>query len=151
LTDEVETISEELINEMDPLLREHYHEVAMYQDKIELNPCYDTYFVLEDQNSLRIFTWRDEEGMIIGYNVFFIKNHPHYQDTMYAVNDIIYVHPGHRGMEVPPFLQWCEHQLWSYDQVDVVTYHMKENKPFHGLMEFLEYDHAEHTYTKYVG
>ena len=135
--------------EIQPLLDEHHKEVAMYQDKIDLAVDWEKYAAMADIDTIRIYTWREEDELV-GYNVFFLSPHPHYVDHEFAVNDILYVHPDHRGVNVATFLNHCEEQLVS-EGASVVTYHMKEQKPFHELMQWLEYDHAEHVYTKYVG
>lgn len=135
--------------DIEPLLEDHYKEVAMYQDKIKLNVDWKAYELLEKNDKLRIMTWR-ENMELIGYNVFFLNQNAHYQDHLYAVNDIIYVRPDHRGPEVKVFIDACE-QAMVDEGVSVITYHMKEQKPFHALMEWAEYDHAEHVYMKYIG
>lgn len=148
---------DDFISSTRPLLKEHYWEVAMYQDKIDLNIDEDIYQLLEDTDKLRIYTWRDEdcgdwELSMVGYNVFFIHEHPHYKDHVFAVNDIIYIKPHFRHTgDTLKFFEWSEQQLVD-EGASVITYHMKENKPFHTLMkDMLGYDHAEHIYTKYIG
>ena len=138
----------ECLEEMKPLLKEHYKEVAMYQDHIDLNPKYDLYQKMELGGYLSVFTARDQ-GRLVGYAIFFIDTHMHYQDHAYAVNDVLYIDPEyrHEGRAVS-FLDWIEKQLEK--EVSVITYHMKIYKPFQSLMKYLQYDHAEHIYTKYV-
>lgn len=138
-----------VIEELKPLLVEHYKEVAMYQDKIELNPDYDLYKALDLMGNLKIYTMRTDDELT-GYNVFFIKDHIHYKDHKFAINDVVYIHPDYRhDVDTPNFINYCEDKL-KEEGVSVVTYHMKEHKPFHTLMGFLGYDHAEHLYTKYI-
>lgn len=148
------SFNEERISEMrellEPLLEEHYKEVAMYQDHIDLNPNWEAYEAMEEIGNTRMYAmWRDEE--LIGYNVFFVTPHMHYQDHEYAVNDVVYIHPDYRGTEcTPEFFNYCEEMLQK-EGISVISYHMKTFKPFQSLMEALEYDHAEHVYMKYVG
>lgn len=144
-------IYKDFILDIGSVLRDHYEEVAMYQDKIDLNIDEAVYQVLEDTNKLRIYTWREDDD-IIGYNVFVIHQHSHYKDHMFAANDIIYIKPEFRHTKgTPDFMNWCEDHLVD-EGISVITYHMKENKPFHTLMkDMLGYDHAEHIYTKYIG
>jgi len=139
-----------VIEELKPMLSEHYKEVAMYQDKIDLDPDYNVYKELQKQGVLHLFTWRDE-GKIKGYNIFFVREHPHYKKNKFAHNDIVYVDPEYRHTkETIEFFEFCEQYLFEAG-ADVVTYHMKVNKTFNALMEHLIMDHAEHIYTKYIG
>jgi spermidine synthase len=93
---------------------------------------------------------RDDDNLI-GYNIFFLKEHPHYKDHVFATNDIVYIDPKYREeLTSPEFFKWCEDQLKS-SGVSVITYHMKVMKSFQSLMKLLEMDHAEHVYTKYIG
>jgi len=140
----------DVIDELKPMLAEHYKEVAMYQDKIKLAPDYEAYEQLQDAGMLYILTWRDEDKLK-GYNIFFMRHHPHYENTNYAANDVVYIDPESRHtLGTVEFFQWCEAYL-NDAGADVITYHMKVMKSFHALMTGLDMDHAEHIYTKYIG
>lgn len=140
----------EVRDEIEPMLEQHYLEVAMYQDHIKLNPDWQGYENMEDMDLMYIFTMRDDEKLV-GYSVFFITPHLHYQDHEYAVNDIVYIDPEYRGTEhTPNFFMYCQDEMKD-NGASVITYHMKVFKPFHTLMEILGYDHAEHLYMKYIG
>ena len=140
----------DLIEELKPYLHDHYKEVAMYQDKIPLDPNYEAYGLAQDNGVLHMFTMRDE-GELIGYNIFFVQSHPHYNSTYWAMNDIVYIAPDQRhNLASLEFFQYCEEQLKEFG-ADVITYHMKVMKTFQALMESLDMDHAEHMYTKYIG
>ena len=142
---------EHVIKEVEPMLEDHYKEVAMYTDKIALDPDYTVYKELQKQDKLWWFTWR-EEGEIKGYNVFMVQPHPHYKSTTYAMNDIVYIAPEQRhSTETVEFFKHCEEVLRSEAKADVITYHMKVLKTFQTLMTALEFDHAEHLYSKYIG
>ena len=141
---------QDFLDECEPMLADHYEEVAMYTDKIDLDPDYTRYEQAEEADLLRIFTLKDD-GKIVGYNIFFVGAGLHYSSTKYALNDIVYIDPDHRHQEhTVTFFKRCESWL-KEEGVQVISYHMKANKTFTGLMEFLEFDHAEHVYTKYVG
>ena len=147
----------EFISSTRPLIREHHWEVGIYQDEIDLNIDEDLYTTLDEAGKLRIYTWRDEKTLdwplsMRGYSLFFVHSHPHYKDHLFASNDIVYVKPHfrHTGNTLK-FFEWCEQQLVD-EGVSVISYHMKEDKPFHTLMkDMLGYDHQEHIYTKYIG
>lgn len=137
------------LEEMKPLLHDHWEEVAAYPDKIRFDPQYDRYIELEKLGAVRTFVVRFQHKMV-GYFVFFTVPHMHYKGTTYAQNDIVYIKPEHRGKHTPAMFEYVEHTLKT-EGLDVVTYHMKTYAEFHELMEYLEYDHMEHIYTKYIG
>lgn len=143
---------DDVIEEMKPLLEDHYVEVAMYQDKIELNPNWGIYQAMNDVGNVHIFTARDDErdGKLIGYCVTFMQNNPHYMDHEYAVNDVIYVDPEYRHTEVAPMMLSELEKIMKSQGVSVMTFHMKTHLPFETLMQSLGYDDAEKLYTKYI-
>tara|TARA_Y100000114_G_scaffold50443_1_gene46036 strand:+ start:1235 stop:1693 length:459 start_codon:yes stop_codon:yes gene_type:complete len=145
---QIETL-DEILEELEPLLEEHYYEVAMYQDRIQLNPNYDFYRTAEQNGSLLIWTGRDN-GALVAYCITFLQFNPHYQDHLYAVNDVIYVCPEYRhGETAIELIQGLQEKLKQYE-VSVMTFHMKTFKPFETLMKALNFDKAEYLYTKYI-
>lgn len=141
----------EVIEDLKEILPQHYEEVALYRDKIDLNPDYDFY---EDgyyeANSIHFFTARDN-GKLVGYVVTMIYPNPHYKDHIYAVNDLLYVLPEYRHTEVAvQMLKQFEQEMKDLG-VSVMTMHMKTYKTFEALMDSLEFDKSEYLFTKYIG
>lgn len=135
------------LEEMKPLFALHWKEVAAYQDKIALDPNYAKYLQMEQMDMVRTFVLR-ADGKMVGYWVFFITPHPHYQADRFAVNDIVYVDPDYRRVDLTPrCFDAVERQLKA-EGVSVITYHMKTYKPFESLLKGLGYDHLEHLYGK---
>lgn len=133
-----------------PLFKEHYKEVHLFPDEIPFNPCYVTYERLEELGAIETFIvkWGDE---IVGYAIFTVNYNPHYQDHIYAVNDVIFVKPEHRHTGVADYMvAFCERYLKEERDVSVITYHMKPFKPFRNLMERNSYKHGEELFMKYV-
>lgn len=140
----------ECLEEMKPILRQHYEEVAMYKDKIELNPDYTKYLAMSDLGILHVVTAR-LKGELIGYFISVLSPHIHYSDHTYAVNDILFIKEEYRysGVGVTMF-KYAEKQLKELG-VSVITIHMKTALPFDALCQGLGYDYAERQYTKYIG
>ena len=138
----------DVIEELKPLLAEHYKEVAVYQETIELNPNYHVYELMAAQGSLHMFTTRTVDKELIGYSVSFLNQHPHYSDHTYAVNDILYVHPDHRHTEAAPRMLTELEAVMREKGISVMTFHMKTYKPFETLMDALEYDKIEYLFSK---
>lgn len=146
----VEEFSPDLMSELFPLLVDHYEEVAMYKDKIKLNPSFKWYYQQHKAGALHIVVARDE-GKVVGYFVTIISTNPHYQDHLFGVNDILYVDPSHRGTTLAVRLfKYAEEKLRERG-VSVMTLHMKTAHPFTDFAERLGYDQAEYNYTKYIG
>ena len=142
----------DVINEIKPLLEDHYEEVAMYKEHIEFNPNYELYLHMDQTGDIHIFTARDQDvgGAIVGYCVTFMQHHPHYMDHIYAVNDIIYVADEYRHTEVAPEMIMRLEKEMQDEGASVMTFHMKTYKPFRTLMESLNFEEAEILYSKYI-
>jgi GNAT superfamily N-acetyltransferase len=139
-----------VLKEMTPMNIEHYEEVAMFQDKIDLSPMYEEYFGLEDLGMLAVFTVRSSERLV-GYSIFFIRNHVHYGQSTWAFNDIIFLDKEFRNSSASKDLMDFSVKCLKERGVDVVTMHMKVSKPFHTLMDRCGFNHAENVYLKYIG
>ena len=138
------------LEELKPLLASHYEEVAMYKDKINFNPDYARYKVLEEAGALHIVVARDAEELV-GYFICFLMPHLHYKDNLYAVNDIVYIKEELRSSKAGlDMFNYAENSLRSLG-ASVLCIHMKTSLPFDSLCEGLGYDYAERNYTKYIG
>jgi GNAT superfamily N-acetyltransferase len=133
-----------------PLLKEHWKEVAVYQDDVPLDVDVDRYRQLEEMDRLHIVTCRDD-GKLVGYCVTFINNHLHYKSTVFALNDIIYLSPEYRragvAYEMVTFVEECLKARWD---VKVLTLHMKTAIPFESLAEACGFNKVEYIYSKVV-
>ena len=77
------------------LLTRHWEELTKRKDVFTVNPDLPTYRTLEEANRLAVVTARDE-GKLVGYFVWFIFPHAHYQDTLVATEDLHFLHPEYR-------------------------------------------------------
>ena len=139
-----------VVDDIKPLIKSHWDEIALNQDRIKLNPDWDAYQNFEDQDRLRIFTARDK-GELVGYFVVIIGVNIHYKDHLFASNDIIYLSPNHRkgftGIRLIKFAEKCLRE----DGISVLTINTKVHQPFDKLMDFLKFNKIERVYSKYVG
>jgi Acetyltransferase (GNAT) family len=96
---EREYCSDALFEEVKPLLFEQWREIANYQDEIPLDVDYDFYRRMESQKKL---VWLNArlDGELVGYSVFMLIRHPHYQSTVFAMNDVIFVRMEHRKSRI---------------------------------------------------
>ena len=139
-----------VVEDIKPLLEEHWEEVALNKDKIKINPDWEAYFSLESQGKLDIFTARDE-GVLVGYFVVFVYAHILYKDHFFAKNDLIYLSPSHRkgftGIRLIKFAEKCLKE----DGVSVLVVNTKNHRPFHKVMQFLGFIPEDVEYSKYIG
>lgn len=145
-----EEVAADLIDEIKPLIEDHYKEVALYQDNIPLKPDFDKYVELNENGMLRIFTAR-REGKLIGYFLVVVMPHLHYKENVFAMNDIIYVEPSKRGGMVAYRLIKYVEKVLKDEGVSVLMINMKTSNMFSRLLEGLGFTNTELVYTKYIG
>ena len=93
-----------ILEEVKPLLEEHWREIALYQDQFPLNPNYEKYKALDSMGMVHVVTARvgvmghgsSSKGELIGYYISFVMPHLHYQDCIIAINDILFLKKEHR-------------------------------------------------------
>lgn len=134
--------------ELDPLLVEHWREVAHYQD-ITLDVDRERYESLEESGKLRCFTAR-VEGKLVGYLVYFVNTNAHYQGSLQAVQDVFFVDPEHRGSRLGAELLVASHWHLMSEGVQVVMQHVKvkQSLDFGPMLKTLGYEHVEAIYCK---
>lgn len=132
------------------LIRLHWEEIAVNKDKIKLNPDWDAYHALEQNQRLKIFTARSEEELV-GYFVVITGSNLHYKDHVFAVNDILYLKKEYRkGRTGIKLIKFAEKYLRD-DGVSVLNINTKVHKPFDVLMEYMGFGLVERVYSKYIG
>ena len=130
------------IPELEPLFEKHWEEIAHYKD-IPARPDYPTYLAADAGGFLRLYTARTEDGVMIGYAVFFVRYNIHYMDSLQAMQDLLFVHPDYRKGRVGiKLIQFCDDQLRA-DGVQVVYQHVKLNHDFGPLLKRLGYEPVE--------
>lgn len=93
-TAQVESLTRGL-GELKPLLPHHWAEIAIFTDRMPLDPDYGAYLAADACGELTYVTAR-EDGRLIGYTLFWVKPHLHYRSTLTATMDLIYLWPDHR-------------------------------------------------------
>lgn len=97
VTFQVEPYSEMCEEWLDgPISKEHWQEIAMDKDEIELAVSRETYKDMETKGILHCLTVRDE-GKLVGYYIAIVMVHPHYSTFgPMAMTDIYYLAPEYR-------------------------------------------------------
>lgn len=136
------------LDDIKPLFHDHWLEIAGNKDTIPLDPDFDRYQILEDQEMLRIFTVRDE-GKLVGYFISFIAPNLHYKTTIYALNDVLYVDPDYRaGTVAYRMFNGAMKDLKDNCNVDMLVIHMKVKFEFRKLLKSLGFTRVEENWER---
>lgn len=84
------------VMEIRPLGADHYAEVVTHSPG-EYALDEELYQSIENNGNLRLFTARDQLGILRGYCAFLVNYDPHSHDTLVATEDSIYIEPSFRG------------------------------------------------------
>lgn len=142
---QVEGVSPDLLSEMLPLLVEHWKEVAHFPD-IPLNPDFSMYKACERQGILRCYTAR-KDGVLIGYAIFFVRPNAHYQTSLQANQDIVFISKEARGRTGMKLIQFCDEQLKA-EGVQAVYQHVKVAHNFGPMLERMGYELVDLIYAR---
>jgi len=130
------------LDELIPLLQNHWEEIANHQDTVPLDPDWDKYLAMDDSGAMSVVVAR-ENGRVIGYFISFIHHHMHYRSTLYAYNDILYVDPSRRKGTVAYRMFKFAMTVLVDRGVQVVVCHMKINHEFRSLLRRLGFKQTE--------
>lgn len=135
----------DVMDDIKPLLEEHWREIAHYHD-IQLDPDYMFYADADNNGMIRVFTARDDGNKLVGYSIFFVRPNIHYKQSLQAVQDILFITKGRRGMGAR-FIKWCDEQLAS-EGVQVVYHHIKSAHNFGPMLERMGYQLVDLIFAK---
>lgn len=142
-----EVVTTALIDELLPLLEVHREEISAFKD-MPLNPMTENYVTLYNMYMYKVYVARDEDNAIIGYAGYFVHPNYHYQDYIYATQDVVYVEKSKRGFMLGTrLLNYADEQLKEFG-VAVVTHHVKVKQDFGVLLERIGYKWIEKIYMK---
>lgn len=137
-----EPITDEVIEQIKPLLQAHFDEVEHYKD-IPLDPNYAAYKALDEAGVVRLFTVR--KGLeLVGYSIMFVMPAYHYKGSLQATHDSLFILKGHRGCG-EKFIQFCDSELQS-EGVQVVYQSLKLTHNFGHMLERIGYQHVDNVY-----
>jgi GNAT superfamily N-acetyltransferase len=147
VTVQVEQITDEIIEEIKPLIEEHWEEIAENKDIIKLNPDFEWYKENGAAGILHLVTARTN-GDLQGYFLSCLAPNPHYKDHIFAQNDILFVRKDYRGTNLPVRMFLYAEEKLKEEGVSVLSLHMKVEHPFVGFAEKLGYKKSEYNFTK---
>lgn len=85
----------EIFDELQRLVPIQWREIALDQQEIPLDPDWQRYAEWDRTGNLAITTVRDN-GVLAGWHISMIGLHPHYQTTLFGMQDLYYVLPEYR-------------------------------------------------------
>jgi hypothetical protein len=121
----METVNSCLDGGIESLIRAHWREVGLDHDAVPLSVDWNRYRRSEAEGSLFALTMRDD-GKLVGYNIFFVMPHMNYMNTVFGLNNVVYVCPTHRGMNGLRLLLETDRRLKEKGVVKSV-YHSKND------------------------
>lgn len=137
-------------HEVQPLIENHWQEIAINQDKIKLNPVFDDYVKMCDAGTLKIFTVR-KDNTLVGYFACIVNVSLHYADHKFANCDVLFLTKKYRkGLIGYNLINHAINYLKQYN-VSVLNINTKVHAPFDPLMERMGFDLIERVYSKYIG
>ena len=139
----------DIITDVKFIVEDHYEETELYSDKIPLDPDYTHYENLYNMGVIRFFTAR--EGIHLkGYLVVGVSPKLHCKTHLYSVSDMIYVAPEFRKGDMAEELLKLWEKVMREEKVSVLAINFKHEMNPKNLMDHLEYDNVEVSYTKYI-
>ena len=122
----------------DPLFQEHYEEIALRKDLMELRPNWPMYDALDQSGSLFIYLAMQGD-VCIGYSMNLVANHLHYADLKYSQNDVLFIKKEFRGGRIGLRLMKVTEEHAKSLGCKVMLWHAKERTTLAALLPRLKY------------
>lgn len=144
--------ADKFLQEAEELLRLHWKELALNQDKVFLKPDVTKYLQMQELGILHNIVAYNTSNSVAGYSVLLLQPHMHYSDTVFANVDVVYVDPKHRNSSLGARLLIETEKLAKHCGAHVLVHHAKPYVPMIiKPLEKLGYSLYEHIYGKYIG
>ena len=141
---------DQVIDEIKPLLEDHWEEIALHKDTIKLNPDYKRYQEMFKNGSMKIVTARDD-GKLVGYCILMLYHHIHYKDQFMAMDDIFFIAKDYRkGLTGVKLFIKTEEIMKQYG-VTKLSMNVKVHQDVGTIFERLGYKETERMFTKMIG
>lgn len=147
------------LEELKPLFQPHWRELALDQEKVPLDPQYDTYLARDALGEVLLVTARDGTKLA-GYFIGFVAPGLHYKTCLTLIMDIFWVHPDYRGEDslgkVEELMLGEElfkvmHQAAKQRGVQRIFVGSKLHRDASNLFEQLGYREVERYFSLWVG
>ena len=143
------TIQQEMVadflEELKELVYNHHDEVE--DNEWKLDPDYEAYVALNEEGSIIYHTVRDD-GKLVGYSGDFVTINLHYRGKLCSHNDLIYMLPDYRHLQITDLLVHEVEASLKALGVEMHTISMKTGTPGTRLMGSNGYINNEINWTK---
>lgn len=137
----------DIAEEIKPLARQQWEEIALDQEEIPYNPDFEMYAMMDAAGALQISTVR-ADAALAGYYINVLRRHPHYQDKLFGFIDVFYLLPGYRqgtvGLRLFMFMEDAMRLAGAVELVSI----SKTHAPVDQLFRRLGWRETGTTYTK---
>jgi GNAT superfamily N-acetyltransferase len=142
---------DDVIEDLKPIVYEHWNEVGAGQGKVFLDPDYSFYKKASDSGKVVFYTAR-ENGELVGYAVYFINSNPNARNTLWAVSAFVGVRPDMRKKGIGSgLLNLAERDLKNRGAVVMQTMTKVAHPALSRLLEANGHTQEDVTYTKFIG
>ena len=141
----------EIVRDHCPKLNKmHYEEVCPHSLEIPLSINWPEYEEIQRKGALFTIIIIVNDA-IMGYAWFTLLYPTHYQDTLHAINNVIYVHPKIRKSGIGlKFIRYLEKELKQIG-VKKIYFNSKVKTNFPVVLEHFNYIPEEIIYSKWIG
>lgn len=133
-----------------PLLEAHWREIALYKDRVALDPDWGRYLQLEINGAFLALTVRDGDELV-GYAGWIIGPHLHYRSHLVATNDVIFVREGKRASRAGLMLIRESERVLIARGVERILWHIKPHHDWSAVLRHRGYSCEDLLLGKYVG
>lgn len=124
--------------DIEQLIEKHYQELTLDKDVMTLAPSWSIYRKRIEDGSM-VATGIKHDGRLIGYCVWFLSQHLHYEHNTVANNDVLFIDAEHRkGMLGIKFIKYQEQVLQELG-VSKVLWHVKLARDFRKILHRMGY------------
>lgn len=151
ITAQVESLTDTL-EEMKPLFEAHYHELALNQDRVPLDPQYGVYLARDAAGEVLLTTLR-KDGALIAYFVGFVAPGLHYKTCLTCTMDIFLLHPDYRDGSPGPAIKLFRAVEKEARRRGVQRWFVgsKVHRDASRLFEYLGFEKVETYYSRWLG
>jgi L-amino acid N-acyltransferase YncA len=129
---------------------EHYDEIAVQKDRMEMKPDVASYKALEELGKLQIVVVRDD-GRMVGYILSVIRPHLHYANVLCGFEDAYFLSKTHRrGMIGVKLIREAVRHMQAVG-VQKVFFMTKAALDMGSIFERLGFDKTDIVYSKWIG
>lgn len=134
-------------DETKALTYQHWHECEIHGGEVDID--WMAYDVLQEAGQFHLYCVRIF-GELIGYTGYLVSPSHHCRGQLFALNDLCYVVPKHRGrMYFVKLLKFAEKDLVGYG-VNVIGHSVKIEHDFSPILERQGFVLEEHYFSKRI-